>query len=147
MANIQYQAKLLSALLLVITTGGTSAQAQDPRTEVANTVGIQQPIVLNPTPCPLKSQPVLRPNDFLVVNRTSVALQCRMKNPGFGGWSEFTAVPAGARLIDRKLDFDEIHVQCKAPARIAPVRIHPGQRYALLRKPPAAEVTLVKVVP
>jgi hypothetical protein len=145
--------KLALALLLAAATGPAASQGvQGAKTHVANAAGISKDTppsaTISPnTPCPQKSAPVLKPTRFLVVNRTSGALQCRMRNPAFGGWSEFASVSGGARLIDKDLAFDEVLVQCKPPARIAPVRIHPGERYALFRKPPNTEVTIVRVVP
>lgn len=116
-------------------TPGSSAKAE---------VGPSGKMLSNP--CPGVAQPVLLPNSYLITNRSSTRLLCRMKNPDFGGWSDFLVVPAGGKLIDRQVEADEIHVQCQAPARTRPVRIFPRERYALLRQPGGDEITVNRIV-
>lgn len=144
--------KLASALVLVMATGPVTGQGvQGPKTHVANTGGI--PIdtppmgIVQPTPCPQTTSPMLGYRKFLVVNRTNAAMACRVRHPTIGGWSPFTSVPSGGRLIDRKLDLDEIQVQCRPPAKPSAVRVFPGSRYALKRNEGSPEVVLVKLVP
>jgi hypothetical protein len=143
--------KIASAVLLIALTGpGTSQPVQGPKSEVANTGGIPKDTpptaVLNTPPCLQTTAPMLGYKKFLVVNRTNVNMSCRVRHPTIGGWSPFTNVPSGGRLIDRKLDLDEIQVQCRPPAKPTAVRVFPGSRYALRTNPGTTEVALVKLV-
>ena len=148
------QIRLASALLIIAAAGSlnTHSGSQAARSRVAETAGIPIDVpavgpVLVQTPCPGQVQAVQGPKDFLVVNRTSATLECRMRHPTIGGWSGFIRLGAGARLIDRRLDLDEIHVQCKPPARPFAVRVFPGHRYGLLRRNANAEVRLIETDP
>lgn len=138
--------KIASAVLLIALTG--PATGQGARETAADGVRAQTVGTINPiNPCPPEPQPVLRPKDFLVVNRTNATLQCRMRNPIIGGWSDFVSVSAGGRLLDRQMELDEVQIQCKPPSRIYPVRIFPRKRYAMLREPGNSDITVVEVVP
>lgn len=144
--------KLASAMLLVAAMGPATAQGiQGAKSKAASAANIPTdtpPVVtISPAPCPGISSPVLQSRNYLVVNRTSMTLVCRMRTPTIGGWSDLVSLPPGARLIDKRLDLDEIQVQCKAPVRPGAVRVFPGARYSLLRERGKAEIALLKIVP
>ena len=149
------QLKLASALLLVAAAGPATAQGAHaaraqvakPHVSAANIAANNPPKVIVGKPdCPTIALPILQPKKFLVVNRTSETMACRMRHPTVGGWSGFVNVASGARLIDKQVDLDEIQVQCKPPARATAVRVYPSRRYAFLRNPGMAEVRLVEIV-
>lgn len=105
---------------------------------------VQGVIQLPQHPCPPKYEPMLGYRQFLVVNRTTATLACRMRHPTIGGWSPLVAVPSGGRLVDKKIDIDEIHVQCRAPVKAGAVRVFPGSRYALRQLSGKPEIELLK---
>ena len=146
------QLKRASAIFLIMATGPAVAQAaQSSKSHVAGTARIPTDtpatVSLQTSPCPQKSAPVQGYRNFLVVNRTNATLACRMRHPTVGGWSPFVTVPPAGRLIDRQIDLDEIHVQCRPPVKPFAVRVFPGSRYALRQRPGSPEIALLKSVP
>ena len=144
---------ILPVFLTLTASAALAQNAVDPHTIYAGPAGgvnpaanyVAPPITLTGSPCPQTGSPVLLSRNFLVVNNTADTWLGRMRHPSLGGWSNYTKLSPGARLIDGPLDAEQIHVNCKPPGRPNAFRAYRGQRYSLVRERGHTDVSLVRV--
>jgi hypothetical protein len=137
---------MLLATIMLAGAAGPSDAWHSPHLNAISTVanpGVSGQVV-TPKPCPTYL-PAMAPKTYLVVNNSNIPLQCRLRHPDVGGWSPYVTVPPGGRLLDKKLEADQLVVHCAPPMRQRQVRVLPRERYSMIRPAGSSEGRIVRV--